>query len=147
LLLLILLFSIIGRQPRIEEIAAPDADSNIKIQHLIRTRIRGADQELEARAFFRRPVDAPVVDSISPNAGKRGTMGSQVTLKGLNLKPEATVNLGPGVEIVEAKAPNPNTLELTIRLDPDAPVGPRDVSLSLPGQEPSVLRKAFTVIP
>jgi M6 family metalloprotease-like protein len=97
--------------------------------------------------FFRRPVDAPVVDSITPSAGMRGVSGCKVTLKGLNLKPQAAVDLGPGVQVDETQAPNPNTLELTLHLDPNAPVGQRDLTLTMPGQKPWVLPKAFTVIP
>jgi M6 family metalloprotease-like protein len=97
--------------------------------------------------FFRRPVDAPIVDSITPTAGKRGTSGSQVTLKGLNLKPSIAVDLGPGVQVDQVQAPDPNTLELTIHLDPDAPVGQRDLTLTRPGYQPWILYRAFTVIP
>lgn len=98
-------------------------------------------------AFFRQPVDAPVVDSLRPSAGARGAAGFKILLTGLNLKPELSADLGEGIQVIEQKSENPDRLELTIQIAPDARIGPRDLILRAPGQEPVVLPRAFTVIP
>ena len=97
--------------------------------------------------FFRRPVDAPVVDAIRPSAGMRGTSQVKLVLSGLNLRPEMTVDLGEGVQVDEVRAKDSKSLELIIQIDPSAPVGRRDLTLQAPGQEPLVLPRSFTVIP
>lgn len=72
----------------------------------------------------------PVITSLSPSSGAPGTMVDAV-LRGRDLAGGTIYISGPGVRALDASVQDPTTHLLRIYIDPDAPPGPRTLTITV----------------
>jgi hypothetical protein len=70
----------------------------------------------------------PVITGLSPSSGASGTVVNAV-LRGHDLAGGTVQILGPGVRVLDASVHDPSTHLLRIFIDPDAPPGPRTLTI------------------
>jgi hypothetical protein len=93
------------------------------------------------------PSDAPTLAGLSVGSVGRGATGHPVALTGANLAPGATVSLGPGITVSGVGAAGPTMITALLDVDPAAPLGPRDVTVTNPSGKGSTLAGALVVTP
>ena len=79
-----------------------------------------------------RQVARAVIASMSPQSANRGEMDLQGHIYGSNLEGMTSVGLGDGVDIQLATIVSPSEISILFSVSPDAPPGPRAVTLYAP---------------
>jgi len=89
----------------------------------------------------------PVITSLSPSSGAPGTVVDAV-LRGRDLAGGTIYISGPGVRALDASVQDPTTHLLRIYIDPDAPPGPRALTITvISGAMTRMAFTTFTVSP
>lgn len=76
------------------------------------------------------PPFNPVITSLSPASGARGTMTDAV-LRGRDLSGGTIYISGIGVKVLDASVQDPTTHFLRLYIDPDVPPGPRTLTITV----------------
>jgi hypothetical protein len=93
------------------------------------------------------PVPRPVLGSVSPNTASPGQTVN-VTITGQNTyfnggTPQ--ISAGPGTTVSNISVNSASLLTAQIRIAPDAAVGPRSITVSIPGEIEATLPNGFRV--
>ena len=74
---------------------------------------------------------APLINSVSPSSEKQSRT-VEATIRGANLAGATAVSFGAGVAVTRFRVVSSNEIRATLRIDPYAATGPRDVSVTTP---------------
>jgi len=74
---------------------------------------------------------APVINSVSPSSEKQSKTVA-VVIRGANLSGATTVSFGAGITVTEFRVVSGNEIRATLRIDPYATTGARDVAVTTP---------------
>ncbi|MBU1896976.1 right-handed parallel beta-helix repeat-containing protein [Myxococcota bacterium] len=83
------------------------------------------------------------VDEATPSRLPQGAQGLLLTIRGANLPPALTADLGVGVEVTEIASLSSSAIALTVNVDGAALIGPRDARLSF-GEDPAAPAQTVT---
>jgi hypothetical protein len=86
----------------------------------------------------------PIVTSVSPNFGERGTT-LPVTIRGLNFQPGAVASFGEEISVNSVRFVNSSTLVANITISPAATTGARTVTVTNPDGSSGSLPSGFQV--
>jgi PKD repeat protein len=71
-----------------------------------------------------------VVSSVTPNQVGEGAVDVKISIAGIGFTNTSTVDLGPNINILEKDIPNPQTINLKIRVSKNAAPGARTVTVN-----------------
>jgi len=93
------------------------------------------------------PKLPPDIEETEPNTAGQGAANQNINVQGKNFTPNMKLDFGDGIDVSQVDVKGSNSATATISVDPQAQVGPRDITAQNSLEFTSVGKGLFSVFP